>query len=90
MRKFSINQGRAVPVHIRIVASIILGLIIAKTMSSLPVPFAVPLAILLSLLMPLLWFSFQILEIDNDKKEIHSGIWSLGFKTGKPKKVAES
>ncbi len=81
-----INQGRSVPLTFRLVA---MGLIIAAIiwiMGNLPETIAILSAIFFSLLIPMLWFSFQILTIDPETKEILLGTYVMGYKFGKPKK----
>lgn len=81
-----INQGRTVPLTFRLV---LMGLIIAGIvwiMGNLPEIIAILLAIIFSLMIPMLWFSYQIIIIDPETKEIHYGTWIMGYKSGKPKK----
>jgi hypothetical protein len=86
MGKVMINQGRSVPLTFRFVGLLAIVALIILALENLPEMYAIILAILLSLLVPLLWFSFQILTVDTDNKEVHDGIWLMGYKTGRPKK----
>lgn len=81
-----INQGRSVPLTFRLVGMLIVFAVVVFAMNNLPEMFAILSAILLSLLVPMLWFSFQIITIDPETKEIHYGTWLMGYKTGKPRK----
>ncbi len=81
-----INQGRTVPLSFRFVGMGIVIAVIVLAMQNLPEVFAIMAAIALSLFIPMLWFSFQIISIDPDLKEIHYGTWLMGYKTGRARK----
>lgn len=81
-----INQGRSVPLLFRLVGTIVASAIIIRALGTLPEGIAILAALALSSLIPMLWFSFNILTIDNTSKELHSGVWLMGFKTGKRRK----
>ncbi|MEQ9405286.1 MAG: hypothetical protein RIM99_16985 [Cyclobacteriaceae bacterium] len=89
MGKVKINQGRSIPWAFRLVATAAIIVGVVKIIQGMPENYAILLSMILSMLMPIIWFSYNILTIDNDKKEIHSGVYSVGFKTGKAKKFKE-
>ena len=37
----------------------------------------------------MLWFSFKMITIDTTAKELHEGVWIMGYKTGKSRKFGE-
>ncbi len=81
-----INQGRSVPLTFRLVAMGLVIALIVWIIQNLPEMIAILSAIAFSMLIPMLWFSFQILTINPESKEIHYGTWVMGYKSGKPKK----
>lgn len=86
MGKILINQGRSVPLTFRFVGMLVLMVGMFQIIQNVPETLAILLAIGLSLLIPMLWFSFNILSVNSDTKEVHLGIWVMGYKTGRPKK----
>lgn len=89
MGKVIINQGSSIPWTFRFIGVILVFAGIILFTQNFSEEIAVPVAIVLSLLMPMIWFSKSILIIDNSNKEIHEGVWLLGYKTGTPRKFSE-
>ena len=79
-----INQGRALPLTLRVVGVGIVLVAVVKIMQHFPESYAIPIAIALSFLAPMIWFSSTILTINLETKEIHLGTWIMGLKTGRP------
>lgn len=82
-QKIGIRKGRVLPWTMRFLGTVIIALSIIQTLSKLPEFFAIPIAIISSLLLPSLWFSFNIITIDNVAKELYEGIWVMGYRLGK-------
>ena len=84
MEIIRINKGRAVNLPIRLVGIIVVAVVTIKLMDSLPEPWSILIAILIASFLPALWFSFNVIIIDMDKKEIFDGVWTMGKRLGKP------
>ncbi len=79
MNKVKINQGRYVPLTIRIAGTIGITTAIVNILTFLPESLAILSAILASIPVPVLWFSFHILTIDPEEKKIHKTVWVMGL-----------
>ncbi len=84
MEIIRINKGRAVNLPIRLVGIVVVAVITIKLMDSLSEPWSILIAILIASFLPALWFSFNVIIIDMNKKEIFDGVWTMGKRLGKP------
>ncbi len=84
MRIIRINKGKAVNLPIRLVGIAIVIVATIKLMNSLPEPWSIFITIVIASFLPALWFSYNIIVIDMEKKEIFDGVWTMGKRLGTP------
>ena len=82
MRIVRINKGRTVNLPIRLVGVVIVVIITVKLMDALPEPWSIFIAIAIASFLPLLWFSFNVIIINEEKKNLFDGVWTMGHKLG--------
>lgn len=52
-------------------------------MDALPEPWSIFIAIAIASFLPILWFSFNVIIVDEDRKTLFDGVWTMGHKLGK-------
>ncbi|MEM6830165.1 MAG: hypothetical protein AAF551_06585 [Bacteroidota bacterium] len=85
MKGIRINQGRSVPLLVRLVVSFVVILVSIQILAHLPENAAIALTMSVSLILPVLWFSFDVLTIDTASRRVHQGIWIMGRPIGRSK-----
>ncbi|MEQ6167684.1 hypothetical protein AAOE16_10860 [Ekhidna sp. MALMAid0563] len=84
MKIVRINKGKVVNLPIRLVSAIIMVVITISLMDALPEPWSIFIAIALASFLPGIWFASYVIIINEEKKTIFDGIWTMGHKFGKP------
>ncbi len=69
---------------IRLVSAIIMVVITISLMDALPEPWSIFIAIAIASFLPGIWFASYIIIVNEEKKTIFDGIWTMGHKFGKP------
>lgn len=89
MKKVRINQGRIVPIRLRLGGTVVVLILMAAVLMHLTELAAVFVCIFLSFLVPLLWSSYYLLEINPMAKEISEINWIMSFTIRKVKAYDE-
>ena len=84
MKIVRINKGKVVNLPIRLVSAIIMVVITISLMDALPEPWSIFIAIALASFLPGIWFASYVIIINEEKKTIFDGTWTMGHKFGKP------
>lgn len=89
MKLVRINQGKSLPLWLRIIIAIVSIFLMILTFQMIAAPWSIVLAILLSMIPPAGWFATNILEINTSMKMIFRGSWIMGFRFGEWKRFHE-
>ncbi len=82
MKTIRINKGRALNLPIRFIGVVGVIVIMIKLMETLSEPWSLIIVIAIASFLPALWFSYQVIIIDMEKKELFDGIWTMGKRLG--------
>ncbi|WP_425390347.1 hypothetical protein [Ekhidna sp.] len=86
MKIVRINKGKVVRLPIRLFSVLAIVFITIKLMDALPEPWSIFIAIGIASILPAIWFASYIIIINEEKKTIFDGIWTMGRKFGAIKK----
>jgi len=84
MKIVRINKGKVVNLPIRLVSAVIMVVITISLMDALPEPWSIFIAIAIASILPGIWFASYVIIINEVKKTLFDGIWTMGHKFGKP------
>ena len=82
MKVFRIHQGKALPLPVRILCVTLVVVATTQVLLWLPKPYSMVISIATCTLLPAAWFANKLLIIDEEKKTVFKGIWTMGKRFG--------
>ncbi|MEM6643270.1 MAG: hypothetical protein AAF616_09845 [Bacteroidota bacterium] len=83
MHSIKINQGKSLSLPLRLATTAASLTLIYYSFKLFPSPFSLIFPVSFSLIGPFFWFAIKLLEIDPLRKQVFTGIWSMGLRFGK-------